>query len=154
MRKLKKRANDWKFLRKSEVWDGEMQKAQKAQDRRFSRSDGLYWYDTVLVLGGNQIKQNLGDGDLWRTCAKNVIQMKPGDCAGGQCAGGVARADCRQEAGVRSAETGREYQVNTLTLTVTFRRTINMSRLLVELLWKLTKSLITDCSNDFPKSYI
>ena len=32
------------------------------------------------------------------------------------------------------AETGREYQVNTLTLTVTFCRTINMSRLLVELL--------------------
>ena len=150
MRKLKKCANVWKFLRKCK-----MVKCRKhRKHRRFSRSDGLDWYDTVLVLGGNQIKQNLEDGDLWRTCAKNVIQMKPGDCAGGQCAGGVARADCRQEAGVRSAETGRKYQVNTLTLTVTFRRTINMSRLLVELLWKLTKSLITDCSNDFPKSYI
>ena len=55
--------------------------------------------------------------------------MKPGDCAGGQCAGGVARADCRQkveEAGVRPAEAGREYQVNTLTLIFTFRRTINV----------------------------
>ena len=149
----------WKNVQMIESsWESqkcEMVKCRKhRKHRRFSRSDGLYWYDTVLVLGGNQIKQNLGDGDLWRTCAKNVIQMKPGDCAGGQCAGGVARADCRQEAGVRSAETGREYQVNTLTLTVTFRRTINMSRLLVELLWKLTKSLITDCSNDFPKSYI
>ena len=59
----------------------EMVKCRK--HRRFSRSDGLDWYDTVLVLGGNQIKQNLGDGDLWRTCAKNVIQMKPGDCADG-----------------------------------------------------------------------
>ena len=51
--------------------------------------------------------------------------MKPEDYVG-ERAGGVARADCGQEAGVRPAETGREYQVNTLTLTVTFRQTINM----------------------------
>ena len=93
MRNLRKCANDWKFLRKCK-----MVKCRKhRKHRRFSRSDGLYWYDTVLVLGGNQIKQNLGDGDLWRTCAKNVTQMKPGDCAGGQRAGGEARADRRQK---------------------------------------------------------
>ena len=37
-----------------------------------------------------------------------------------------ARADGGEEAGVRPAEAGREYQVNTLTLTFTFRRTINV----------------------------
>ena len=49
---------------------------------------------------------------------------------GGQHAGGGARADGGgeedEDAGVRPAEAGREYQVNTLTLTFTFRRTINV----------------------------
>ena len=42
-----------------------------------------------------------------------MIQMKPGDCAGGERAGGVARAICRQEveeAGVREA--GEHAHVN------------------------------------------
>ena len=55
--------------------------------------------------------------------------VKPGAGAGGQRVGAVrsgARADGGEEAGVRPAEAGREYQVNTLTLTFTFRRTINV----------------------------
>ena len=55
-------------------------------------------------------------------------QCSAGAGAGGQRVGGGVRANCRQEdeeaGGVRPAEAGREYQVNTLTLTFTFCRTI------------------------------
>ena len=57
-------------------------------------------------------------------------QCSAGAGAGGQHVGGVVQANCREEdeeaAGVRPAEAGREYQVNTLTSTFTFRRTINV----------------------------
>ena len=55
-------------------------------------------------------------------------QCSAGAGAGGQ-RGGV-RANCgegdEEAAGVRPAEAGREYQVNTLTVTFTFRQTINV----------------------------
>ena len=71
------------------------------------------------MLGDNQTKQN----------AVAMVMVKPGAGAGGQRVGAVrsgARADGGEKAGVRPAEAGREYQVNTLTLTFTFRRTINV----------------------------
>ena len=71
------------------------------------------------MLGDNEIKQN----------AVAMVMVKPGAGAGGQRVGAVrsgARADGGEKAGVRRVEAGREYQVNTLTLTFTFRRTINV----------------------------
>ena len=61
-------------------------------------------------------------------------QCSAGAGVGGQRVGGggefklfVERNEEDEEAGgVRPAEAGREYQVNTLTLTFTFRRTINV----------------------------
>ena len=69
------------------------------------------------MLGDNQIKQN----------AVAMVMVKPGAGAGDSVSvRWGARADGGEEAGVRPAEAGREYQVNTLTLTFTFRRTINV----------------------------
>ena len=57
-------------------------------------------------------------------------QCSAGAGVGGQRVGGGNRDNCSEEdeeaGGVRPAEAGREYQVNTLTLTFTFCRTINL----------------------------
>ena len=73
-----------------------MQKAQKAQEILTKWRTWLIRYGSSAWWQSNQA-ESWSWRDLWRTCAKNVTQMKPGDCAGWQRAGGVAQADRRQK---------------------------------------------------------